>query len=543
MVSAHLRRFFQGFSTRFNSRLSRRIVFWVFMGIIVIEGIILVPSVQRREQELLSQLKESSSGKVAWVLITYPDISGQDLITRLKELKQNNSLIRGGAVYQSNGQRVGTFGEAPQISISELNNSSPKRHGSFYDDLIWSGTDMKTNYTIVIRHDASNVRGELIAYIFRIGGLVVIISLFLTITVWIALEPLVITPIFRLRRDLLLAGEAIYNDQTPPKFLSATVQRQDELGDVIAAFKQMFSQITEAIQARKQVEAALTQSLEREAAYSQALDRELEKGHLMQKNFLPTQILQKPGWEIAAFMSPARQVAGDFYDVFELPDNNVGLVIADVCDKGVSAGLFMGLFRSLIRIFSGQTYLKEVECLNHKNSSLGDKDGINSIHLNILKAIKLTNSYIVQNHGDVGMFATLFFGVLNIKTGIITYINGGHEPLLIIDAYGDIKEFLKATGTAVGILPDANFQIEQTCLNSGDILLGYTDGITEARGNNRDFFTRELLLKIVAQPFISAEEILETIKLQVLTHIGDFEQSDDITLLAIKRELFQNKQE
>ncbi|HHP7230831.1 MAG TPA: PP2C family protein-serine/threonine phosphatase [Xenococcaceae cyanobacterium] len=536
----YLRKFLTPLTAQFNSRLSRRIVFWVFIGIVVIEGIILVPSVKRREQELLSQLKEVSSGKVAWILMTYPQIGDRDLITQLQELQQSNFLIQGGAVYDSSKQLIGTFGEFPQRTFSQINNSVSKRHGSFYDDIVWSGTQMKTNYTVVIRHDASSIRGELIAYIIRIGGLVVIISLFLTITVWIALEPLVIAPIFRLRRDLLVAGESIYNDQTPPKFYSATIQRQDELGDVIAAFKQMFAQITEAIQARKQAEAALKQSLEREAAYSQALDRELEKGRLMQQNFLPTQILQKPGWEIAAFMSPARRVAGDFYDVFELPQNNIGLVIGDVCDKGVSAALFMGLFRSLIRIFSGQTYLEEVKCLNHKNSSLIEKDEINSIHFKVLKAVKLTNSYIVQNHGDIGMFATLFFGVLNLETGRLTYINGGHEPLLMIDAYGDIKESLKATGTPVGILPNPKFQMQQTIFNSGDILLGYTDGITEARDNNRDFFTRKRLLEIVAQPFTSAQEILETIKLEVLAHIGESEQSDDITLLTVKR-MFKNK--
>ena len=165
-----------------------------------------------------------------------------------------------------------------------------------------------------------------------------------------------------------------------------------------------------------------------------------------------------------------------------------------------------------------------------------EQDDVNPIHFHVLKAVKLTNSYIVQNHGDIGMFATLFFGVLNLETGTLTYVNGGHEPLLILDAYGDIKESLKATGTAVGILPDTDFQIQQTFLDSKDILLGYTDGITEARGHNRDFFTRERLLKIVAQPFTSARTILETIKLKVLAHIGDSEQSDDITLLAVKRE-------
>ena len=535
--------FIRPLTTRLKSRLSRKIVFWVFVGIVVIEGIILVPSVKKREQELLSQLKEISSGKVAWILVTYPNISGEELITHLKELQKDQTLIQGGAVYQSSGQLIETFGNPPRRSPSQIEKSAPKQNGVFYDDLVWSGAEMETPYTIALRHDASDVRRELIAYILRIGSLVIIISLFLTVTVWIALEPIVIAPIFRLRRDLLVAGEAIYRDRNPPEFYSAAMKRQDELGDVIAAFRQMFGQITEAIQARKQAEIALKGSLEREAAYSQALDRELEKGRLMQKNFLPTQILEKPGWEIAAFMSPARHVAGDFYDVFELPQNNIGLVIADVCDKGVSAALFVGLFRSLIRIFSGQTYLEEVDCLNHQSLFDIRENNIDPNHFNVLKAVRLTNSYIVQNHGDIGMFATLFFGVLNVETGRLSYVNGGHEPLLMIDAYGDIKEYLKATGTPVGILPDTKFKIQQTQFNPGDILLGYTDGITEARDKNRDFFTRKRLLEIVAQPFTSAWTILETIKSEVLAHIGESEQSDDITILAVKRLLKNESKE
>ena len=216
--------------------------------------------------------------------------------------------------------------------------------------------------------------------------------------------------------------------------------------------------------------------------------------------------------------------------------NNVGLVIADICDKGVSAALFMGLFRSLIRIFSGQTYLEEVKCLSHENSFLSEKNQISPIHLNALKAVKLTNSYMIQNHGDLGMFATLFFGIFNLKTGELSYINGGHEPPLIIDNKGNLKQALEATGTVVGIMPNPKLTIKQTLLNSGDILLGYSDGITEARDSNRKFFTREKLLQIISQPFNSAQVILDTIKYEVLNHIGDAEQSDDITLLAVKRD-------
>ena len=129
-----------------------------------------------------------------------------------------------------------------------------------------------------------------------------------------------------------------------------------------------------------------------------------------------------------------------------------------------------------------------------------------------------------------------FFGIFNLKTGQLSYINGGHEPPLIIDNKGNLKEALEATGTVVGIMPNPKFTIKQTLLNSGDILLGYTDGITEARDSNRKFFTREKLLQIISQPFNSAQVILDTIKYEVLNHIGDAEQSDDITLLAVRRD-------
>lgn len=542
-VSSGLQKFIEPITSRLKSKLSRRIVLCVFSSIIVIEGIILIPSVNRREQELLAQIKQMSSGKVAWILITYPNTSGTELVNRLSELKQHNALILGGAVYSSNGQEIGTFGESPELLFKQVNNSEkpfvPSRNGSRYDDLVWSGKDMKTDYTIILRHDASNVKPELLAYIARIIGLVTIISLFLTITVWLFLEPIVINPIFLLRCDLIKAGEAIAQDKSPPEFDSVSLHRKDELGEVINAFELMFMKIYEAISERKKAEAALQESLEKVAAYSQALNSELEKGHEMQKNFLPAQILQKTGWEIAAFFQPARQVAGDFYDVFELSNDTVGLVIADVCDKGVGAALFMSLFRSLIRIFSGQNYFEEM------NEDL-EKSGFDKLYLDknlpdrdcyyALKAVLLTNNYIAKNHGDVGMFATLFFGIIDINNGTLTYINGGHEPLFIIDALGGIKQELNSTGPAVGMLPDMNFKIEQTKLEPGEILLGYTDGVPEARNSEGTFFTNERLRLIVEKKAASAEALLEEISDGVLVHTGAANQFDDITLLAVQRQ-------
>ncbi|WP_205127476.1 PP2C family protein-serine/threonine phosphatase [Okeania hirsuta] len=534
----------QSINDRLKSKLSRRVVLCVFTSIIVIEAILLIPSLKRREKELLSQIKQMSSGKVAWILITYPDASNTELVNHLSELMQHHPTILGGAVYDTNKQKVGTFGEFPELSLSEVNNSkklffSTSSNVYRYDDLIWSGKDMQTDYSIIIRHDCSNLKPELVAYISRIIGLVIIISLFLTITVWLCLEPIVINPILLLRSDLNQAGEAIYNDQEPPAFSSTYLQRQDELGEVINAFELMFIKISQAISERKKAEAALQESLEKVKTYSQALNYELEQGHQMQKNFLPAQISQQNGWEIASFFQPARQVAGDFYDVFELSNHTVGLVIADVCDKGVGAALFMSLFRSLIRVFSGQNYFEEMneDLGGEKDKLYLDRGLATEDCYHALKAVCLTNNYIAKNHGEVGMFATLFFGVLDINNGKITYINGGHEPLFIISATGEIKEELNSTGPAVGMLPDMKFKIEQTHLEVGEILLGYTDGVPEARNGKGEFFTNEKLRLLVEKKAASAEGLLKEISTSVLNHTGSATQFDDITLLAVQRQV------
>lgn len=272
-------------------------------------------------------------------------------------------------------------------------------------------------------------------------------------------------------------------------------------------------------------------------AYSKALDSELEKGREIQINFLPNKLPQLPNWEIAACFHPARQVAGDFYDAFLLPGDYVGLVIADVADKGVGAALFMALFRSLIRVFSGQTSLGGLSIFANEAEfcSLIDPQVTTDIYqINALKAVALTNNYIAQEHGDMSMFATLFFGVLNPATGIVTYINGGHEPPFIIDATG-IKTSLPPTGPAVGMMPNTKFKIQQVQLEPGDILIGYTDGVTDARAPSREFFSNKRLRSLLAQPASSASALLERIQTHLFAHIENAQQFDDITMLAVQR--------
>ncbi|MDJ0736291.1 MAG: SpoIIE family protein phosphatase [Nostocaceae cyanobacterium] len=276
--------------------------------------------------------------------------------------------------------------------------------------------------------------------------------------------------------------------------------------------------------------------------YSKALDAELEKGRQIQIDFLPYEILQLPNWEIAACFHPARQVAGDFYDAFELSDNHVGLVIADVCDKGVGAALFMALIRSLIRIFSSQNQLQGIpsnvleEYKPLPDGWIGQSMATNLAHVNALQAVSHTNEYLAQNHWQMSMFATLFFGVLEPTTGLLTYINGGHEPLFIIGESG-IKKALKSTGAAVGMIPGMKFKIQQIKLEPGDIIIGYTDGVTEGKNPDGELFTDKRLQDILEEPQTSASDLVTNIKTHLFTFIDDAPQFDDITMLAVRRSL------
>jgi sigma-B regulation protein RsbU (phosphoserine phosphatase) len=524
------------------ARLSRRIVLWVFVSVIVIEAIILIPSYNNRKQELLAQLREVTSAKIAVIMeLTSPRVSDEELLDQVRKL-QTHPPILGGALYSLDGKKIGIFGEEPELAFPKITTSDfidfQSPNGSRYD-VVWSAAQLGRDYTLIIRHDASSVKQDLNAFILRIAGLVVIISIFVTLGALIALKPIVVTPILKLRGDLISAGDAIKRDEKAPTFYSASIERQDELGEVIVAFMQMFNQISEAISERKQAEHSLQESLEKVEAYSIALNSELERGRQMQANFLPTELPHKPGWEISAFFEPARQVAGDFYDVFELPGDRIGLVIADVCDKGVGAALFMALFRSLIRIFSGQISQDGVcvlgdQALASLFSSASDETEGNSCKMEALEAVQLTNNYISKNHGETGMFATLFFGVLDPASGVLTYINAGHEPLYTIGPVG-VKETLSPTGPAVGVMPHTEFNIQQVHLEPGDTLVGYTDGITDARSPHNQLFTKERLQLLLEQPFSSASDLLDQIIANLSTHIDNAPQDDDVTILAVRR--------
>lgn len=525
-----------------RSRLSRRIVFYVFVSVVVIEAIILIPSTMNREKELLQQLRSQAGAQVEILLNLLPAAAGShEVFDQISHL-QGCSEIIGGTLYDLAGQRIGSFGQPPDLAFAEITakgTRTAKSPDGLHIDTAWQPPQLERANVLVLRQDTTTVRREVKAFILRIAGLILIISIFVTVGAWSAMHPIVVTPILRLRKDLVLAGEAISNDRSTPEFFSAAVHRQDELGDVIAAFNQMYRRISEAVSERRKAEAALRQSLDQVKSYSQALDTEMERGREIQKNFIPATLPQRKGWEFAAYIKPARQVSGDFYDVFALPDGSVGLVIADVCDKGVGAALFMALFRSLIRIFSGQTPLQGLDCrangIQDNGAAPEDAADLRPVHRTALEAVQLTNAYIVKNHEDLAMFATLFFGVLSPSTGELSYINGGHDPPYVLDKTGAVKARLNPTGPAVGVQAEAILDIRRTILAPDDLFFSYTDGVTEARTDAGDFFGEKKLLPLVTAEGVSAQELLKNVSEALDIHIGKAEQFDDITMLAVKR--------
>jgi serine phosphatase RsbU (regulator of sigma subunit) len=298
----------------------------------------------------------------------------------------------------------------------------------------------------------------------------------------------------------------------------APVTSGDEIGELSTNFNKMVEGLREWESVKK-------------------IEFELEKGREIQREFLPSHIPDLPNWEIATCFYPAGQVSGDFYDVFMLPDGNVGLVIADVCDKGVGSALYMALFRSLIRVFAEQA----IYCTGPELTQIASSpDNTETISLSAndqmarLGAVASTNNYIANLHGRECMYATLFFGVLNPSTGILSYVNGGHEPLYVLNA-GNIKDRLKPTGPAVGLMPDIIFQSQEIQLEPGDLLVGYTDGVTEARSPQDEIYTRDRLQSLLTQPLKSASDTLERIKTSLFAFIDIAPRSDDVTMLAVQR--------
>ena len=214
--------------------------------------------------------------------------------------------------------------------------------------------------------------------------------------------------------------------------------------------------------------------------------------------------------DIAASMKAAKDVGGDFYDFFRIDDDHIGFVIADVSGKGVPAAIFMAVSRTLIRA-TGIRGVKPSECMTYSNALLS-KESVNS------------------------MFVTVFYGIYNITTGEVAYANAGHNPPYVLKADGSVKALPMSSDLVAGVIDDHKFSEETFKLEHGDTLLLFTDGVTEATDSELKEYGEERLINLLKKnTHANCQQIIDNVKADVKAFAGDAEQSDDITLLALKR--------
>jgi sigma-B regulation protein RsbU (phosphoserine phosphatase) len=214
--------------------------------------------------------------------------------------------------------------------------------------------------------------------------------------------------------------------------------------------------------------------------------------------------------DIAASMNAAKDVGGDFYDFFRIDDERIGFLIADVSGKGVPAAIFMAVSRTLIRA-TGMQGMTPAKCMAHSNMLLS-KESVNS------------------------MFVTVFYGIYNVKTGEITYSNAGHNPPYILKQNGQVEQLPLSKDLVLGAIDGMEYHDFSLQLNPGDSLVLFTDGVTEATNTSFEEFGEQRLEDTLKDVVLhNCQEIIDAIKADVATFVGEAEQSDDITILAIKR--------
>ncbi|MCP1714786.1 sigma-B regulation protein RsbU (phosphoserine phosphatase) [Methanocalculus alkaliphilus] len=277
-----------------------------------------------------------------------------------------------------------------------------------------------------------------------------------------------------------------------------TLQTKDEFESLGESFNTMAGELK-----------AMMANLERETAERERLSRELEIAHHIQESFLPDRAPAVPGFDLAARSIPALFVGGDFYDFIPIGENRYGLVIADVSGKGVSAALFMALSRTLVR------------------ASTADEPSPAT-------AITQANRLIYED-SKTSMFVTLFYAILDANNNTLTYVNAGHNPPVFIRGDDATITLLRADGIALGVIEEIALETVTIPLTPGDLLVLYTDGVTEAENAAEELYGEERLEALMTEiRGRGASEIIDAIIDDIKEYAGEAPQSDDITLLVLK---------
>jgi len=304
----------------------------------------------------------------------------------------------------------------------------------------------------------------------------------------------------------------------PVIFLTAKDQTEDETeGFELGAADYILKPVNPPIlQARVKTHLALKQSMDslhktsaELARAKQRMELELNVGRDIQQSMLPNTVPDRKEVTLCASMDAAREVGGDFYDYYMLNENELCFCVADVSGKGVPAALFMAMSKILIR------------------SRTKDEKGPAEI-------ITRVNAELSEDNPEC-MFVTVFFGVLDLSTGEVVYTNGGHNPPLIRRACGEVESLRDIHGPVVAIMPGEEYGQSTLHMKPGDVLLVFTDGVTEAMDTDKNLYGDEHLFDVLqAVPDSGAQAVVNCVNESVAAFAAGAEQADDITMLAVQ---------
>jgi serine phosphatase RsbU (regulator of sigma subunit)/anti-sigma regulatory factor (Ser/Thr protein kinase) len=253
--------------------------------------------------------------------------------------------------------------------------------------------------------------------------------------------------------------------------------------------------------------AQLVREQEAEVRQRERIEQELRVAQLIQQQFLPQELPDLPGWQVGAYYGPAREVGGDFYDFIKLPDNQIGIVVGDVTDKGVPAALVMATTHSILRA-EAPRLVAPSEVLTRANELLVDE---------------------MPAH----MFVTCLYAVLDPETGRLRYANAGHNVPYVRTEDGVTE--LRATGMPLGLLPGMEYEEKEATLAPGEVVLLHSDGLAEAHNGEREMFGFPRVAALTGEA-ADGEVLIDRLLKELAEFTGPgVEQEDDITLVTLDR--------
>jgi serine phosphatase RsbU (regulator of sigma subunit) len=257
--------------------------------------------------------------------------------------------------------------------------------------------------------------------------------------------------------------------------------------------------------------AQLVRQQQQEAKERERIEQELKVARLIQQTLLPKTLPELPGYEVAAYYQPAREVGGDFYDFMTLEDGRLGLVVGDVTDKGVPAALVMATTRTMLRA-AAQRLLSPGEVLQR------------------------VNDVLVQDIPP-NMFVTCLYAILDPETGRLVYANAGHDlPYRRRAGRGGVADELRARGMPLGLMPGMGYEEKEMVLQRGESVLFYSDGLVEAHDRRREMFGFPRLQGLVGAHRSGGSSLISFLLSELARFTGEgWEQEDDITLVTLDR--------